>query len=437
MIWRLSRIGLFILAALLIVHGFVGPDFAPKNLTTIFVWVHYRGLLILTALLFGNFFCGACPGVFLRNVIRRFHSPRKRWPHFLRNKWLATGLFATVLFAYERWALWGSPVATATLILIFFVGIVTVDLIFKDASFCQFVCPVGQFNFLAAIISPRSVQARDLSACESCQTLDCIRGNEFARGCELKLFVPKKMGNMNCTFCMDCVQACPKKNITLQKMIPGEGLFDLRGQWLRGDMIALQIVFIFGAMVNAFAMTPFAEETKNILAQWGGISNPTAALIMVFVLFMGLLPAAFMFVSHLWCRLAKAGSISNRQFWPALLPLGVAVWTAHYLFHFLTGPLTFLPVAWRILRLPELPLGTWARVPMGFPVAVVEPMQLGVLGLGLFLTWVTLHARAKKISPTRPLIVQIPWIISSLLFAVMAAWILTAPMAMRGTFVGS
>ena len=29
------------------------------------------------------------------------------------------------------------------------------------------------------------------------------------RGCELALVQPRKVGNMDCTFCMDCVRACP------------------------------------------------------------------------------------------------------------------------------------------------------------------------------------------------------------------------------------
>ena len=33
------------------------------------------------------------------------------------------------------------------------------------------------------------------------------------RGCELWLFQERKAGNMDCTFCLDCVRACPYDNV--------------------------------------------------------------------------------------------------------------------------------------------------------------------------------------------------------------------------------
>src|SRR5262249_23683589 len=55
------QLPLFVLAALLVLHGLFGPDLAPKNLATLVTWVHYRGLLVLVLLAAGNFFCLACP----------------------------------------------------------------------------------------------------------------------------------------------------------------------------------------------------------------------------------------------------------------------------------------------------------------------------------------------------------------------------------------
>lgn len=430
MIWRVARVSLLLLSAALIYHGFFGPDFAPKNLTTLFIWVHYRGLLILAALFLGNFFCGACPAVFLRNILRRFRAPTRAWPLRLKNKWPAILLFVAVLLAYEKWALWGSPAATAGLIVLFFGLCLSIDLVYKEASFCKYVCPVGQFNFLTSMISPRSVQARDLSACRTCKTLDCIKGSIEHRGCELKLFVPKKVGGMNCTLCMDCQTACPKNNVVLSRVQPGDGLFAIRGSWLRSDLVALQIVFIFGALANAFAMTPPAQTIN----QWAGHS--ATALLGVFFVFLVVIPILVASAHRLWRTATKAPHVSSAQFWPALIPLGVSVWAAHYLFHFLTGALTFLPVAWSVLRLPELPLGAWTQFPMGLSVAVVEPIQLGLLALGLILTLVTLDIRARKVSARAPLLVQIPWVAASLILTAFAAWILTMPMDMRGTFVG-
>ncbi|HEX8116769.1 MAG TPA: hypothetical protein VF521_05815, partial [Pyrinomonadaceae bacterium] len=103
--WRHARtalqIPLFVVAALMILHGLFGPQLAPKNLATTLSWVHFRGALVLVLLLAGNFFCMACPFMLPRNLARRFVKPRRNWPRFLRNKWLSLALFVGVLFAYE------------------------------------------------------------------------------------------------------------------------------------------------------------------------------------------------------------------------------------------------------------------------------------------------------------------------------------------------
>ena len=149
--WRHSRkvmqLPLLALAVVMILHGLFGPQLAPKNLATVLTWVHYRGLLVLVLLVAGNLFCMACPFMLPRELARRFFKPTRSWPRRLRNKWVALGLFVAVLFAYELFDLWGSPWWTAWLVLAYFAGALVVDSLFKNASFCKYVCPIGQFNF--------------------------------------------------------------------------------------------------------------------------------------------------------------------------------------------------------------------------------------------------------------------------------------------------
>src|ERR1700731_4066839 len=82
----------------------------------------------------------------------------------------------------------------------------------------------------------------------------------ISRGCELRLFQPLKVGNMDCTFCLDCVQACPYDNIALATRAPGAELADGRrrsgiGRFeQRPDIAALIVLFALGAMLNALGM---------------------------------------------------------------------------------------------------------------------------------------------------------------------------------------
>ncbi len=130
-------------------------------------------------------------------------------------------MLITVFFwAYEQFALWDSPRMTAFLLLAYILGALVVDSIFEGASFCKYVCPIGQFNFVASMVSPLELGAKSQAVCASCETRDCIRGNETQRGCELELYIPQKVGNLDCTLCMDCVKACPHDNIAITAQTP-------------------------------------------------------------------------------------------------------------------------------------------------------------------------------------------------------------------------
>src|SRR5687768_17421961 len=162
--WRHARTSfqlvLLAAAAVVVLHGLLGPQVAPANLATVLTWVHYRGLLVVALLAAGNLFCTGCPFVLVRDVGRRLHAPARRWPHWLRTNWPGIALFAAVLFAYELFDLWSLPSGTAYLLLAYFAVAVAVDLVFAGASFCKYVCPIGQFNFIASSLSPLELRVR-------------------------------------------------------------------------------------------------------------------------------------------------------------------------------------------------------------------------------------------------------------------------------------
>lgn len=48
------QVGLLFAAGVLVLHGLVGPQVAPGNLSTVLTWVHYRGLLVMALVAVGN-----------------------------------------------------------------------------------------------------------------------------------------------------------------------------------------------------------------------------------------------------------------------------------------------------------------------------------------------------------------------------------------------
>jgi polyferredoxin len=441
------------LACVVVAHGLFGPDLAPKNLATVLSWVHYRGLLIGALVVAGNAFCGACPMILVRDLGRRVHRPRRSWPRWLSGKRLALPLFVLVLFAYERFDLWALPVATAWLVIGYFTAALVVDLTFRGAAFCSHVCPLGQFNFLTSTLSPLEVRQRSDEVCRQCATADCVKGRFDGariaqRGCELGLFLPAKVGNLDCTFCLDCVQACPHDNVALGARVPGEELADDRQRSVigrlsrRADLGALALVFTFGALLNAFAMTAPAYPLEAWLARVLGTRSETLVLAVAFAVGLGAAPVAL-------CGLAAAATrrlarsplevveIAVRYAY-ALVPLGVAIWLAHYGFHLLTGAGTAWPVAQEAMV--DLTGQPWLGEPdwrwIGLRPGLVFPFQFSVVILGAIGGLALAQAISERDHGDRALGAAAPWAVLILTLAALGIWILVQPMEMRGVSFG-
>lgn len=458
--WRHARtllqIPLFLVSLAMILHGLFGPVLAPKNLATTLTWVHFRGALVLVLLLAGNFFCLACPFMLVRNFARKFFRPVRNWPRRLRNKWLSLGLLVAMLFVYEWLDLWASPWWTAWLIILYFAGALLVDALFKHAAFCKFVCPIGQFNFVASTVSPLEVSVRDHDVCTSCKTKDCIRGvRETAaplvviqRGCELALFQPRKVGNLDCTFCLDCVQACPHDNIGINSRVPAEELMQdpmRSGIGLlskRKDLAALVVVFSFGALLNAFGMVSPVYAFENWLANLFGLTHELPVLASMFGLLLVVEPLLLIglatWLTRVWAGSKRPWLYVAVRFSYSLAPIGFGIWLAHYSFHFLTGLFTFIPVTqaalaqagWAALGPPQ-----WGW--LGLPVNVVQLFEFGFITLGLIGSLLVGYEMAVKEAPDRSLRAFVPWATLALIIAVGAWWLMTQPMEMRGVALGT
>lgn len=459
--WRHARTSLQLVllavAAVVVAHGLFGPDFAPANFATVGTWVHYRGLLVVALLAAGNLFCTGCPMIRVRDWGRRVHAPSWHWPAWLRGKWMAVVLVAAVLFSYELFDLWSLPRATAWLVLAYFGTALIVDMTFTGATFCKHLCPVGQFNFVAFTMSPLEVRVRNTDVCGACRTEDCIAGRRVTslepliqRGCELGLFLPKKVGNLDCTLCLDCVQACPHDNVALATRTPGAEWLDSSRRSAIGrigdrpDLAALVVVFVFGAMLNAFAMVGPVRTLEMWIGASLGLTSDAAVLAVLFACGLVLVPMVTLGLAGAATRALvgrEAGSLRQvvmRQVY-SLVPFGFGAWLAHYGFHLLTGALVFIPVlqsaaidasghAWL-----GQPLWRW----VGMRPGAVLPVQLGFLALGTLGSLTTVILSAERDHPSRVWRAATAWLVLVLLLAAATAWILWQPMDMRGTGGGA
>ncbi len=451
--WRHARFclqaPLLLLAGVMIYDGLTGPDVAPMNLAGVLPWIHWRGLLMLGLLVVGNVFCMACPFMLPRLLARRLFPQHYAWPRRLRNKWLALLLLIGFLWAYDAFALWDSPWLTAWIALGYFVAVLVIDGFFRGASFCKYVCPIGQFNFVQSLLSPWEIKARDPAVCATCLTKDCIRGNPEQRGCELDLFVPRKSSNLDCTLCLDCVHACPHDNVGLIARPPAADLWDNRqrsgiGRFgCRLDIAALVLVLVFGAFANAAGMVGPVAECIERLGYWMGLRSPflaTTAFYLFAIVVLSLLAAgSAAALSRRWGRLAIGSLEVATRYAFTLAPLGFGMWLAHYCFHFLTSYGAAVPVAQRF----AMDVGvTWFATPeWGLcccrPVATwLLPLEIVFLDVGLLVSLYAGYRLAQSQSTRSALALKAlaPWALLMVLLFAAGIWILFQPMQMRGAF---
>ena len=414
----------FVLAVLVIADGFLGRSMGAMNLAGILPWTYVRAFGVIALLVVGNIFCMSCPFMLPRELGHRLGLAKLRWPRWLRSKWIAIALMILFFWAYEAFDLWDHPQRTAWLLIAYFAAAFVVDTFFRGASFCKYVCPLGQFNFAGSLLSPFTLEARSEATCDRCTTHDCIRGNQQQRGCELQLYMPQKAGNMDCTLCMDCVKACPHDNIGLFAVAPVRDVLrdpvrSSIGRFSsRIDLAALVLVVVVAAFVNAGLMVVPTALGKYLALVVALAAVATAVLV-----------AANPSKRELFCRFSQA-----------LLPLGLAMWAAHLLFHLFSGWATLPPAlhqAGTDFGVHLLAPAQWGRELPLLPANAVLSVQLLLLDAGLLLTLYLGWRLAQQWSASagRAVLLLLPWASVVTLGYAAGVWVLLQPMQMRGVIM--
>jgi hypothetical protein len=257
-----------------------------------------------------------------------------------------------------------------------------------------------------------------------------------------------KVGNQDCTFCLDCVHACPHDNIGLVGRMPGAELFaegtrsGVGRPHERRDLAALVLVFTFGALLNAFGMVSPVYTLQAWLSSVLGTTDRVPILALLFTAILVVEPVVLLGLAA-WATRRTTGTqrsvlaLATRYVY-SLVPLGFGVWLAHYSFHFLTGILTVVPVMQNSLAdlgWPVLGEPVWRLT--GMRPGAVYPMEIGFLGLGLIGSCIVAIRLARQDHLQGPWRAYLPWLILHAILFASGVWLMGQPMEMRGTFLGA
>jgi len=127
----------------------------------------------------------------------------------------------------------------------------------------------------------------------------------------------------------------------------------------------------------------------------------------------------------------------------SFVPLGFAIWFAHYLFHFLTGAMTIVPAFQtffqRTLQWPILGEPDWQLAARFVPTVTTIQIWQSIITYGGLLAalMLTLQAASKtQRNSRRALLEALPWLLVLIGLAVASGMTFLLPMEMRGSALG-
>ena len=354
--WLVRRRGLQSLAMLVTLAGFVlavltglfGTPVGSANFAIIFVWIiWWAALKVVLVPLFGRAWCAVCPipgpgeWVQRRGIVVKGNRPPLtldwKWPRRLANGWLQNGML--VLVTALSPIILTVPRVTGVVLLAFILLATALSLLFERRTFCRYVCPVGSFVGVYALVAPLEVRVKDGEVCRAHAEKECYLGSAQGHGCPWLIQPWRLERNAHCGLCTECLKTCPKDNVAVQVRPFGADLWVRQGRRLDEAFTAL--IMLTGALLySAVFLGPWGQ-----LKDWAGTTSWSGrAVYSVAFLALNLLvvPGAFLGVTWLSRALGRARDLPLREGFAhyayALVPLGLSLWIAFsFAFLFVNG----------------------------------------------------------------------------------------------------
>jgi hypothetical protein len=206
----------------------------------------------------------------------------------------------------------------------------------------------------------------------------------------------------------------------------------------------LAIVIAAIGLINAFGMTPPYYALEVTLGNLLNTRSEPLVLGLVILLTGVVVPLALAYgAAWLGRTLTPSTEPLNRVLMRhaySFVPLGFAIWFAHYLFHFMTGAMTIVPAFQtffaQTLQWPILGEPNWTLAARFVPsVGTIQLIQTIITYGGLLAAVLLTMNAARRTHNNRrhALIEALPWIALLVLLAAASGMTFLLPMEMRGS----
>ena len=339
-------IPMLLVLLLFLAAGLLGSPIGNRNIIVTVVWILWWFVLITLLVPFGGrIWCLACPIPSLGEWLarRRILGVRpeanrdgpggradghRPWPRRLQGLWISNVLFlgmctfSTILVT--------RPGLTAFALGGMMLAAVLVHARYARRSFCRYLCPLNAWMSVYAVTAMVEVRARDQALCRDCRRHSCAVGSAEAWACPWLIPNPASLERNNyCGLCMECVKACPNRNMTLRAR-PFCSEVAIRGldeAWMAMIMVTLVISYTVTLLGPWGTVKRWANVTE--VGDWAGFGLYAAA---VWVTALAVVPGLCWALSWLAGRLAGARTPSVREIFVRysylLVPLGLCAWIA-------------------------------------------------------------------------------------------------------------
>ena len=429
-----ARFFVFLVFLLVVSAGFLGLQGADKNLAPLFTWTIWWSGLIFSILFFGKAFCYVCPWNFLADLAQKlpFKKLYLKWPFFLRNIWLATGLFIGLTWLELGYGITISPFYTAVLGIAMLFLVLIPAFTFERKSFCRYGCLIGRVSGLYALFSPVEIRSKNKDICRTCREKNCFFGSETAKPCPTFQCLATMDSNTYCTMCAECILACKNDNVAINIRPFAKDLAFLKTT--RVDEAYLAVIMLSLTSFHGLTMTGLWTGILNFMERVTGVSylfNFTLGMYAAIVLPIGLY--------YIFCEITRffAGekNISTRtvfiNFAYSFIPIALFYHLAHNISHLTHEGLKIIPMlsdpfgyGWNIF-------GTAGMIfAQPLSMTAVWYLQIAFILLGHMVGIFVCGKIAGRLFQ-KPVRAQIPMLLAMIVFSVYSLYLIAQPMVMR------